>query len=69
MGNYSQAGRPISITTPLGTDALLLDSFSGYEAISAPFRFRLELLTESASPLRWSEPEYSRFNPDLPAAC
>ncbi len=51
MGNYTQAGRPISITTPLGTDALLLESFSGVESISAPFRFRMDLLSESATPI------------------
>ncbi len=51
MGTYTQAGRPISITTPLGADALLLESFSGFEAISAPFRYKVELLSESASPI------------------
>lgn len=48
MATYSQAGRSISITTPLGKDVLLLQSFAGSEAISQPFRFRLELLAESA---------------------
>jgi type VI secretion system secreted protein VgrG len=51
MGTFSQANRVISITTPLGTDALLLESFSGYEAISAPFRFRVQMLSESTTPI------------------
>ncbi len=51
MANFTQAGRPIAVTTPLGDDVLLLESFTGSEAISAPFRFRLDLLTESATPL------------------
>ncbi len=55
MANYSQAGRPIAVTTPLATDTVLLDSFSGTEAISEPFRFTLELLTESATPLAFDK--------------
>ena len=51
MPDYSQAGRPFSVSTPLGVDALLLESFSGYEAISTPFRFRLDLLAESRRPI------------------
>ena len=51
MGTYSQADRVISIKTPLAADALLLESFSGYEAISAPFRFRVQMLSESTTPI------------------
>lgn len=46
MGRFSQQGRAIAITTPLGPDALLLDRITGTEAVSEPFRFRLDLLAE-----------------------
>lgn len=42
----TQAGQFISITTPLGADVLLLRSFTGEEAISQLFNFRLELVSE-----------------------
>src|SRR6267143_3403435 len=44
--SYIQTERPIAISTPLGADALLLRSFTGYEAISQLFRFDLDLLSE-----------------------
>src|SRR5215813_13069333 len=47
--SYTQAGRRISISTPLGGDVLLLRSFTGYEAISQLFRFDLDLLSEKES--------------------
>ena len=47
MPSYTQAGRPISVTTPLGQDVLLLEAFSGTEAISSLFRYRLNLLAEA----------------------
>ena len=34
---YTQAGRPLVVTTPLGPDALLLVGFTGREEISKPF--------------------------------
>lgn len=43
MGAYSQAGRPLTVSTPLGPDALLLLSLVGHEAISRPFSFELAL--------------------------
>ena len=42
----TQDGQFISVTTPLGDDVLLLRSFTGQEAISQLFRFRLELVSE-----------------------
>ncbi|MDR3773056.1 MAG: type VI secretion system tip protein TssI/VgrG, partial [Terracidiphilus sp.] len=47
---YSQEGRLISLTTPLGVDKLLLAGFTGYEAISRLFRFHLDLLSEATDP-------------------
>jgi len=44
MADYTQAKRPLSITTPLGKDVLLLAGFKGQEAMSQMFRFQVELL-------------------------
>jgi type VI secretion system secreted protein VgrG len=43
---FTQDNRFLSITTPLGKDALLLASLVGTEAISAPFRFDVELMSD-----------------------
>ena len=43
---YDAANRLMSLTTPLGENALLLAGLSGTEAISRLFSFNLELLTE-----------------------
>jgi type VI secretion system secreted protein VgrG len=45
----TQATHRISISTPLGKDVLLLRGFSGSEAISQPFHFDLDLLSENDS--------------------
>jgi len=47
MPTYTQAERPLSVTTPLGPDVLLLVGVSGREALSELFRFELELLAEN----------------------
>src|SRR5262245_60678677 len=46
MPQYTQAGRYLSVATPLGPDVLLLDSLTGQESISHLYRFDLELLAE-----------------------
>jgi len=46
--SWTQTDRLISLTTPLGEDTLLLAGFSGREAISEPFSFQLDLLSERA---------------------
>src|SRR5690606_15797873 len=43
---YTQANRPLRIRTPLGPDGLLLERIRGEEAVSQPFRFELDLLSE-----------------------
>ena len=48
--SYTQEGRLISLTTPLGADKLLLAGFSGHEAISRLFSFHLDLLSEALDP-------------------
>jgi type VI secretion system secreted protein VgrG len=49
MPKYSQANRTLAVTTPLGTDVLLLQQFSGEETVSKLFRFELELLADSTT--------------------
>ncbi len=46
---FTQEKRLLAIETPLGKDALLLQSFSGHEAISQLFRFSADLLSENHS--------------------
>jgi type VI secretion system secreted protein VgrG len=47
MPTYLQADRPLSLTTPLGPDVLLLVGLQGREAISELFHFHLDLLAEN----------------------
>ncbi|HVS35603.1 MAG TPA: type VI secretion system tip protein TssI/VgrG [Gemmataceae bacterium] len=47
MPTYTQDGRPLSITTPLGKDILLLIGIYGAEAVSQLFHFRFEALAEN----------------------
>lgn len=49
MALYTQQGRLISLTTPLGDDKLLLTRLTGHEAISRMFQFHLTALSEDAS--------------------
>ncbi|HET9985781.1 MAG TPA: type VI secretion system tip protein TssI/VgrG [Longimicrobiales bacterium] len=46
MATYLQADRPLRIKTKLGENQLLLAAFTGTEAISRPYRFRLDLMSE-----------------------
>lgn len=46
---HTQEDSRIAISTPLGKDVLLLRGFSGKEAISQPFHFDLDLLSENDS--------------------
>jgi type VI secretion system secreted protein VgrG len=50
MGRYTQAGRALAVSTPLGADVLLLEKFRGDEALSEPFHFELDMLAEKAIP-------------------
>jgi type VI secretion system secreted protein VgrG len=49
MGKYTQANRPMRVDTTLGEDVLLLEGFSGSEAVSAPYGYTLDLLSEEAA--------------------
>lgn len=55
MANYTQANRPLSVTTPLGPDVLLLVGFSGQEGISQLFDFTLELLAEDPDKVKFDQ--------------
>jgi type VI secretion system secreted protein VgrG len=46
-GIYIHGERPLSVTTPLGKDVLLLVGLSGHEAISQLFSFHLDLIAEN----------------------
>ncbi len=45
MASYTQDGQPLAIETPLGKDALLLESFTGEEELGRLFSFRLTCLS------------------------
>jgi type VI secretion system secreted protein VgrG len=47
MASYTQSGRPLAVSTPLGQDQLLLTGFTGHEAVSQLFSFHLDLLAEN----------------------
>ena len=55
MPTYSQADRPMAVTTPLGPDVLLLQQFSGSELLSRLFRFQLGLLAESSTDIAFDQ--------------
>jgi type VI secretion system secreted protein VgrG len=45
MANYTQDGRPLSVSTPLGKDVMLITSFHGTDSISQLFRYVVEVKT------------------------
>jgi type VI secretion system secreted protein VgrG len=49
MASFVQTSLPTQITTPLGTNALLVRSYSGEEGISELFHYDLELYSQSPS--------------------
>lgn len=46
MPDYSQADQPIRVHTALDEDVLLPEGFSGEEALSSPFMFTVDLVSE-----------------------
>ncbi|MGE5347608.1 MAG: type VI secretion system Vgr family protein, partial [Acidithiobacillales bacterium] len=42
--SYTQTGRLLSVTTPLGKDYFILNGFTGHESISRLFRFELQCI-------------------------
>src|SRR6266436_1584216 len=55
MPTYTQDNRPLSVKTPLGKDVLLLVGITSHEAISQLFTFRLDLLAEDASKVKFDK--------------
>ena len=55
MPQYTQANRLMAVSTPLGTDVLLLQQVSGAEAVSRLFRFQLEFLAESSTDIAFDQ--------------
>ncbi len=55
MPDYTQAERPLSITTPLGKDILLVTRLRGQESISQLFHFELDLLAEITTDIRFEK--------------
>ena len=49
MASYVQSDRPLSVTTPLGADTLLLTGVSGREAISELYQFNFDFLAENST--------------------
>ena len=46
MSTFTQANRAAAVGTPLADDHLLLKGMSGYDAISQPFNYTVEMLSE-----------------------
>jgi len=67
MPRYTQAERPLRVDTVLGADVLLLHAYAGREAVSAPFHFDVDLLSEdpalSAADLLRTEMLITVFTP------
>ncbi len=55
MPTYTQENRPLSVTTPLGKDVLLLVGLTGHESISELFNFRLDLLAEDPNKVKFEK--------------
>jgi type VI secretion system secreted protein VgrG len=53
MPTYTQAGRLMAVTTPLGADVLLLETLVGTEGLSDPFQFELGLLAADSSQVKF----------------
>ena len=46
MGKLTQTGRVAELTTPLGKDVLVMQSFSGIEGLGELFEFHIDALSE-----------------------
>src|SRR5262249_44683381 len=55
MPTYTQANRPMKVTTPLGPDDLFLVGFTGHEAISQLYSFQLDLLAENGKDIAFDK--------------
>ena len=55
MPVYTQTDRPLSVTTPLGKDMLLITRLRGQESISQLFQFQLDFLAEVGSEIHFEK--------------
>ena len=55
MAKYSQAGRMLAVSTPLGTDVLLLRHFAGTESLSRLFHFELDMVADSTTDIAFDQ--------------
>jgi type VI secretion system secreted protein VgrG len=55
MATYTQANRPMKVTTPLGPDTLLLIGFTGQEGLSQLFHYQLDLLAENSKDIAFDK--------------
>jgi type VI secretion system secreted protein VgrG len=55
MPEYAQKDRPLSVTTPLGKDMLLITRLQGQESISNLFQFRLDLIAEVGTEIHFEK--------------
>src|SRR5262245_52914984 len=59
---YDQSDRPLQITTPLGSNVVLIEQLSGTEAMSQPFQFQLDLLIDLVTATSLSQGNAGIFN-------
>jgi type VI secretion system secreted protein VgrG len=55
MAKFTQAGRLLAVSTPLGTDVLLLRNFSGSESLSRLFHFELDMVAQSTTDIAFDQ--------------
>ena len=55
MPPYTQANRPLQVTTPLADDSLLVTGFRGTEELSCLFSFELSLIAENSTTIDFSK--------------
>jgi type VI secretion system secreted protein VgrG len=55
MPTYTQANRSMTVTTPLGTDVLLLVGFSGQESLSHLFHYQLDLIAQNSATIAFDK--------------
>lgn len=55
MAKFTQANRPLRLSTPLGSDALSITRLSGQEAMSQLYAFQLDVLTAADKPVDFAK--------------
>src|SRR5215471_10396472 len=55
MATFKEADRPLTVTTPLGPDVLLLRGFSGVEGISRLFELELDAMAKKDTKIAFDQ--------------